>query len=184
MVHAQDLRHQKKRAIPLRDSDVWGSQELLVAWFLVLATGATEHIHRSSPQPVYCKVSRIPVLECSVYTSLFSPLAVDTQPEAPSKTSTRLPISTALGLLPPGRAVSAALVGRGPVGSVALVEQQPASPSVGSGGVHSTQTTTALCDGGEMLARRTCMNAVLERPVVLRAMSKLWATSGCGCWEG
>lgn len=80
--------------------------------------------------------------------------------------------------------MSAALVGRGPVDSVGLVEQQPASPSVESEGVHSIQTTTALCDGGEMLARRMYMKAVLERPVVLPAMSKLWATSGCGCWEG
>lgn len=40
MVHAQDHSDtkKKKRAIPLRDSDMWGSQELLVAMFLVLAT--------------------------------------------------------------------------------------------------------------------------------------------------
>lgn len=137
-----------------------------------------------SAGPARSVCTRGPVLECSLYTSLPSPLAVDTQPEAPTKTSTQLPISAAPGLPPPGLAASAALVGRGPVGSVGLVEQQPASPRVGSEGVHSIQTTTALCDGGEMLARQIYVNAVLERPVVLRTMSKLWATSGCRCWEG
>lgn len=86
---------------------------------------------------------------------------MDTEPAAPSKASTRLPIpyrypipiAAALGLFPPGLTMSAALVGRGAVSSLGIVEQQPASLHVGNEGVTSIQTITiAPCDGREMLA--------------------------------
>lgn len=44
--------------------------------------------------------------------------------------STGLPIAAALGRLPPGLAMPAALVGRGPAGSLGLVEQVRAVCSV------------------------------------------------------
>lgn len=73
----------------------------------------------------------------------------------------------------------AALVGRGPVGSLGLVEQQYASLHVGMEGVASAQdTAAALWDGREILARQMLMNAVQERPVVPSAVSILWEVTG------
>ncbi|XP_076425295.1 epidermal growth factor-like protein 7 isoform X2 [Peromyscus maniculatus bairdii] len=65
---------------------------------------------------------------CSVCTSLSSPLAMDTEPAALTEPSTGLPIAAAPGRLPPGLTTPAALVGRGPAGSPALVEQGSGDP--------------------------------------------------------
>lgn len=79
----------------------------------------------------------------------------------------------------------AALAGRGPVGSLGLVEQLYASLHVGTEGAVSAQATAAaLWDGGEILARQMLMNAVLERPVVPSAVSILWEATGASVGRG
>lgn len=77
-----------------------------------------------------------------------------TVPAALTEPSTGLPIAAALGQLPPGLTMPAALVGRGPTDFPGLVEQQYASLHVGMEGAASAQATAAaLRDGKEILAR-------------------------------
>lgn len=79
----------------------------------------------------------------------------------------------------------AALVGRGPAGSLGLVEQQYASLRVGMKGVASAQAAAAaLWDGREILARLMLMNAVQERPGVPSAVSILWEVTGANVGRG
>lgn len=122
---------------------------------------------------------------CSVCTSLSSPLAMDTEPAALTEPSTGQPIDAALGQLPLGLAMPAALVGRGPEGFLGLVEQQYASLRVGTEGVVSVQATaTALWGGKEILVTQMWMNAVQERPFVPSAVSILWAVTGASVGRG
>lgn len=77
-----------------------------------------------------------------------------TELAALTEPSTGLPIAAALGRLLPGLTMPVAQAGRGPAGSLGLVEQLYASLHVGMEGVASAQATAAaLWDGREILAR-------------------------------
>lgn len=60
--------------------------------------------------------------------------------------STGLPIAVALGCLPPGLAMPAALVGRGPAGSLGLVEQVRTVCTV-----PDVKDSTSHCPAGSLL---------------------------------
>lgn len=138
MVHAQGHSDTKRRELSHLETQTMCLVPWFLVWEVVVVSMSTGPAHRVCTMGV----SRGPVLESFVQhitTSHSSPLAVDTEPAAPSKASTRLPIpyrypipiSAALGLFPPGLTMSAALVGRGAVSSLGIVEQQPASLHVG-----------------------------------------------------
>lgn len=117
-----------------------------------MSTGpAAECVPWEFPEALSC-LSWSPL--CSVYISLSSPLVMGTELAALTEPSTGLPIAAALGRLLPGLTMPVAQAGRGPAGSLGLVEQLYASLHVGMEGVASAQATAAaLWDGREILAR-------------------------------